>query len=232
MEAVTIIGAIAAIAIVVVISFVVDRYSWGTYDYRPFNPKTIWVSFVCGLLIAVGVYLWLGAGFTDNTLAVLGCGILVYVGLLVYVAWRSNKWIAIWTVTILSALFPVVVPLSTVWFILKPNDKIDELERPSASRVRPSDTIDEDDDDDELERPRGLIDIDELERLMDRVDELERQHGPIDIGELECLCDRVDELERQMLGVFAESETNLRRIYLDELERLRDRIRDLEDRCP
>ena len=56
MEAVTIIGAIAAIAIVVGISFVVDRYSWGTCDYRPFNPKTIWVSFVCGLLVAVGVY--------------------------------------------------------------------------------------------------------------------------------------------------------------------------------
>ena len=71
MEAVTIIGAIAAIAIVVgIISFVVDAYSWGTYEYRPFNPKTIWVSFVCGLLIAVGVYLWLGAGFTAIVLFV------------------------------------------------------------------------------------------------------------------------------------------------------------------
>ena len=143
MEAVTIIGAIAAIAIVVAISFVVDRYSWGTYDYRPFNPKTIWVSFVCGLPIAVGVYLWWRAGFTGSTLAVLGCGISVYVGqyvgLLVYVARRSNRLIAIWTVTILSALFPVVAPLSAVWSILKPK------QRSSESRTRLSDTTDEDD---------------------------------------------------------------------------------------
>ena len=151
-----IIGAIAAI--VIGISFVVDRYSWGTYDYRPFNPETIWASFVCGLLVAVGVYLWLGTGFTAIARVVLGCGILVYVGLLVFVSVRVRSkqgssdgeqapclpaiLIAIWTVTILSALFPVVVPLSTVWFILKPNDKINELERPS-------DTIDEDDDYDE-----------------------------------------------------------------------------------
>ena len=132
METLTIIGAIAAVAIVVVISFVVDRYSWGTYDYRPFNPKTIWVSFVCGLLIAVGVYLWLGAGFTDNTLAVLGCGIAVYGGLLVYVAWRSNTLIAIWTVTILSALSAVVVPaLFIVRFIeqrLRVGDELDARE--------------------------------------------------------------------------------------------------------
>ena len=74
-----------------------------------------------------------------------------------YVARCSDTLIAIWTVTILSALFPVVVPLSTVWFILKPHDKIDEPERPSASRVRPSDTIDEDDDEDELERLRDRI---------------------------------------------------------------------------
>ena len=155
MEAVTIIGAIAAIAIVVGISFVVDAYSWGTYDYRPFNPKTIWVSFVCGLLIAVGVYLWLGAGFTTITLLVLVCGIVVwawgYVRLLVIVRRESNLLIAIWTATILSALFPVVAPLSAVWFILKPKQ---------------SDTTDEDDDDDELEPsggPRGgPNDLDDL----------------------------------------------------------------------
>ena len=225
MEAVTIIGAIAAIAIVVVISFVVDRYSWGTYDYRPFNPATIWVSFVCGLLVAVGVYLWSGAGFTAIALVVLGCGI--YVGLVVFVTVHSNFLIAIWTVTILSALFPVVVPLSTVWFILKPNDKIDELERPSASRGRPSDTIDEDDDEDELERLRDRVD--ELKR---QIDELECLHGPIDIDELECLRDRVDELERQIdeLVCLGDRVDELQ-CLIDELVCLRDRIGDLGDRC-
>ena len=132
MEKLTIIGAIAAIAIVGGISFVVDRYSWGTYDYRPFNPKTIWVSFVCGLLIAVGVYLWLGAGFTAIALGFLGCGILVYVGLLVVVWVNSSILIAIWTVTILSALFPVVVPaLFIVRFIgqrLRVGDELDARE--------------------------------------------------------------------------------------------------------
>ena len=109
MEALTIIGAIAAIAIVCGISFAVHSYSSGTYDYLPFNRVTIGISFVCGLLIAVGVYLWSGAGFTANTLVVLGCGILVYVGLLVFVTLRSNILIAIWTVTILSALSAVVI---------------------------------------------------------------------------------------------------------------------------
>ena len=109
MEALTIIGAIAAIAIVGGISFAVHSYSSGTYGYLPFNRVTIGISFVCGLLIAVGVYLWLGAGFTANTLVVLGCGILVYVGLLVFVTLRSNILIAIWTVTILSALSAVVI---------------------------------------------------------------------------------------------------------------------------
>lgn len=118
MEALTIIGAIAAVAIAGGISFALHSYSSDTYDYPPFNLVTIGISFVCGLLIAVGVYLWLGAGFTANTLVVLGCGILVYVGLLVFVTVRSNILIAIWTVTILSALSAVVVALFIVWFIL------------------------------------------------------------------------------------------------------------------
>ena len=113
MEALTIIGASAAIAIVGGISFVVDRYSWGTHEYRPFNPKTIWVSFVCGLLIAVGVYL-LRTGLPASTLFVLGCGILVcgivvYVRLLVFVTRSSAILIAIWTVTILLPLSPFLV---------------------------------------------------------------------------------------------------------------------------
>ena len=111
METLTIIGVIAAVAAIAGgISFVLHSYSSETYDYPPFNLVTIGISFVCGLLIAVGVYLWLGAGFTANTLVVLGCGILVYVGLLVFVALHSNILIAIWTVTILSALSAVVVP--------------------------------------------------------------------------------------------------------------------------
>ena len=110
MEALTIIGAIAAIAAVAGgISFALHNYSSDTYDYPPFNLVTIGISFVCGLLIAVGVYLLLGTGLTANTLVVLGCGILVYVGLLVFVTLRSNILIAIWTVTILSALSPVVI---------------------------------------------------------------------------------------------------------------------------
>ena len=78
-------------------------------DDPPFNPKTIGISFVCHVLFAVGVYLGLRAGFTDNTFAVLGCGILVYLGLLVYVARRSNILTAIWTVTSLAVLSTVVV---------------------------------------------------------------------------------------------------------------------------
>ena len=132
METLTIIGAIAAVAIAGVISFVLHSYSSETYDYPPFNLVTIGISFVCALLIAVGVYLWLGAGFTANTLVVLGCGILVYVGLLVFVALRSNILIAIWTVTILSALSAVVVPaLFIVRFIeqrLRVGDELDARE--------------------------------------------------------------------------------------------------------
>ena len=58
--------------------------------------------------------------------------------------------------TIIGAIaaIAIVVVISFVWFILKPNDKIDELERPSASRVRPSDTIDEDDDEEDDEERR------------------------------------------------------------------------------
>ena len=80
-----------------------------THDYRPFNPETIWVSFVGGLLIvvAVGVYLWLGAGLAAIALVVLGCGILVYVLVVVWV--NSSILIAIWTVTILSALSAVAI---------------------------------------------------------------------------------------------------------------------------
>ena len=108
MEALKIIGAIfAVLAVAGGISYVMRYFE---YDDPPFNLKTIGISFVCHLLFAVGVYLWLGAGFTDNTLAVLGCGILVYVGLLVYVAWRSNNILtAIWTVTSLAVLSTVVV---------------------------------------------------------------------------------------------------------------------------
>ena len=133
METLTIVGAIAAVAAIAGgVSFVLHSYSCETYDYPPFNLATIGISFVCALLIAVGVYLWLGAGFTANTLVVLGCGILVYVGLLVFVALRSNILIAIWTVTILSALSAVVVPaLFIVRFIeqrLRVGDELDARE--------------------------------------------------------------------------------------------------------
>ena len=237
MEALTIIGAIAAIAIVVVISFVVDRYSWGTYDYRPFNPKTIWVSFVCGLLVALGAYL-LGTGFTTIALVVLGCGVLVYIVLLVIVRQESDLLIAFLTVTILSALFPVVAPLSAVWFILKPK------QRSSASRTRLSDTTDEDDDDDEdddeLEPPGGprggpndpddledLADlIGRLEDLRDQIDALEHQPAidPDDLGDLR---HQIDEL----VDAFNIGEP-VHQIYIDELEHMRGRIEDLEDRWP
>ena len=203
MDAVTIIGAIAAIAIVGGISFVVDRYSWGTYDYRPFNPKTIWFSFVCGLLVAVGVYLWLGAGFTAIAPFVLVCGIVVYGVLVAFVKWHSNFLIAVWTVTILSALFPVVVPLSTVWFFLKPNDKIDES-----------------DDDDELETPPASErkfkppKRPPTMRNRDRIDDLENR-----IDEMKGLSDQIDGLERQ-----------IERDLSDRIDRLEDRIDRLEDR--
>ena len=85
--------------------------------------KTIGISFVCNLLFAVSVYLWLGAGFTDNTFAVLVCGILVYVGLLVYVAWRcSNILTAIWTVTSLAVLSTVVVTVVLGVKVLRRHD--------------------------------------------------------------------------------------------------------------
>ena len=107
MEALKIIGAIfAVLAVAGGISYVICYFE---EDNPPFNNKTIGISFVCHLLFAVGVYLWLRAGFTDNTLVVLGCGILVYVGLLVYVARRSNILTAIWTVTSLAVLSTVVV---------------------------------------------------------------------------------------------------------------------------
>ena len=107
MEALKIIGAIfGVLAVAGGISYVILYFK---YDDPPFNPKTIGISFVCHLLFAVGVYLGLGAGFTANTLVVLGCGILVYVCLLVYVAWRSNILTAIWTVTSLAVLSTVVV---------------------------------------------------------------------------------------------------------------------------
>ena len=110
MEARTIIGAIAAVAAIAGISFALHSYSSETYDYPPFNLVTIGISFVCGLLIAVGVYLLSGPGLTANTLVFfLGGGILLYVGLLVFVTLRSNIWIAIGTVTIFSALPPVVI---------------------------------------------------------------------------------------------------------------------------
>ena len=236
MEAVTIIGAVAAIAIVGGISIVVDRYSWGTYDYRPFNPKTIWVSFVCGLLVALGAYL-LGTGFTTIALVVLGCGVLVYIVLLVIVRQESDLLISFLTVTILSALFPVVAPLSAVWFILKPK------QRSSASRTRLSDTTDEDDDDDdddELEPPGGprggpndpddledLADlIGRLEDLRDQIDALEHQPAidPDDLGDLR---HQIDEL----VDAFNTGEP-VHQVYIDELEHMRGRIEDLEDRGP
>ena len=107
MEALKIIGAIFAVLVVAGgISYVLHYFK---SDDPPFNRKTIGISVVCNLLFAVGVYLWLGAGFTDNTFAVLGCGILVYVGLLVYVARRINIVTAIWTVTSLAVLSTVLV---------------------------------------------------------------------------------------------------------------------------
>ena len=122
MEALKIIGAIfAVLAVAGGISYVI-RYV--EYDDPPFNFKTIGISFVCHLLFAVGVYLWLGAGFTDNTLAVLGCGILVYVGLLVYVARRSNILTAIWTVTSLAVLSTFVV-MVLIGIYLRQRDRRD-----------------------------------------------------------------------------------------------------------
>ena len=118
MEALTIIGAIVALAGVCGVSVALHKYSSRTYDYPPFNIATIGFSFLVGLLIAVGAYLWMETGFSANTLVVLGCGMLVYVILLVFVTVRSNFLIAIWTVTILSALSAVALVLLAVWFIL------------------------------------------------------------------------------------------------------------------
>ena len=118
MEALTIIGVIAALAVVGGISFALHNYSSNAYDYPPFNLATIGISFLVGLLFVVGLYLWSETGFSANTLVVLGCGMLVYVGLLVFVTVRSNFLIAIWTVTLLSALSAVVLALLAVWFIL------------------------------------------------------------------------------------------------------------------
>ena len=121
MEALTIIGVIAAVAATAGgISYVMYYFK---LDDPPFNFKTIGISFVCHLLFAVGVYLWLGAGFTDNTLAVLGFGILVYVGLLVYVARRSDILTGIWTVTSLAVLSTVVVVMVLLISFLRHRDR-------------------------------------------------------------------------------------------------------------
>ena len=118
MEALTIIGIVAALALVGGVSVALHTYSSNTYDYPPFNIATIGVSFLVGLLIAVGTYLWFETGFSANTLVVLGCGALVYVILLVFVTVRSNFLISIWTVTLLTFLSALALALLIVWFIL------------------------------------------------------------------------------------------------------------------
>lgn len=118
MEALTIIGAVAALAVVIGISVALHKFSSNTYDYPPFNVATIGFSLLVGLLVAVGLYLWWETGYSAKTLAVLGCGLLVYVILLILVTVRSNFFIAIWTVTILSVLSAVALVLLVAWFIL------------------------------------------------------------------------------------------------------------------
>lgn len=134
MEALKIIGAIfGVLAVAGGISYVLHYYK---DDDPPFNDKTIGISLVCNLLFAVGVYLWLGAGFTDNTLVVLGCGILAYVGLLVYVAWwRSNILTAIWTVTSLAVLSTVVVMVVLGVKVLRRRDRRRDRHRSRWDRI-------------------------------------------------------------------------------------------------
>ena len=126
MEALTIIVVIfAGLAVAGGVGYVIRYFE---FDDPPFNLKTIGISFVCHLFFAVGVYLWLGAGFTDNTIAVLICGILVYVGLLVYVARRENIVTAIWTVTSLAVLSTVVV-MVLLGFYLRFRDRDRDRDR-------------------------------------------------------------------------------------------------------
>ena len=234
METLTINYAIAVIAIVAVISVLALGYSL-VNDYRPIYPETIWVSFVCGLLTALGACLWLWTEFTTIALVAFGCGVLVYVVLLVIMTRESNFVIALWTATILSALFPVVALLSAVWFILKPK------QRPSASSDRLSDTTDDDEDDDEPDSPAGglrggLNDPDDLEDLADLIGQLEDlrdqidalEHQPaIDPDDLWDLRHQIDEL----VDAFNIGEP-VHQIYIDELEHMRGRLDDLEDRGP
>ena len=118
MEAPTIIGAIAALAVAGGVSVGLHRYSSNTYDYSPFNIATIRISLLVGLLIAAGAYLWWETGFSAYTLVVSGCGALVYVLLLVFVTVRSNFLIAIWAVSILAVLFALTLVLLVAWFIV------------------------------------------------------------------------------------------------------------------
>ena len=76
-----------------------------------------------------------GAGFTANTLVVLGCGSLVYVGLLVYVARCSKFLTAIWTVTSLAILSTFVV-MVLLGIFLKQRDSHRDRDRIIDTRTQ------------------------------------------------------------------------------------------------
>ena len=95
------------------------RYSSNTYGYPPFNIATIGFSFLVGLLIAVGSYLWWETGYLSKHTRCVGLRrVLVYVILLIFLTVRSNFLVSIWTVTILTVLSAVALVLLAAWFYL------------------------------------------------------------------------------------------------------------------
>ncbi len=106
MEALLILSGISLLALIIWGGFSIHRYSDDNFLNSPFSIITIVITFVCVLLIAIGVYIIIDQDlvwYNLNSIVLFGASLIGFIFLYVYLIRKTNYWIATISILYLGA---------------------------------------------------------------------------------------------------------------------------------